>query len=136
VGSEAGLGDPACIDAGLGERAIAAFNARHLTEYGHIREGEVPETTGVRLVTSVETPLPPARGGFTAPATTPAPLKTRRANLGEGFNETPVYSGVLLAAGSAITGPAIIEETFTTIVVYPGWEAVMDDAGDCELRRA
>jgi N-methylhydantoinase A len=31
--------------------------------------------------------------------------------------------------------PAIIEETFTTIVVYPGWKAQLDDAGDYELTR-
>jgi N-methylhydantoinase A len=30
-------------------------------------------------------------------------------------------------------GPSIIEETFTTIVVYPGWTARVDDAGDYEL---
>ncbi len=30
-------------------------------------------------------------------------------------------------------GPAIIEENFTTIVVYPGWNARLDDAGDYEL---
>jgi N-methylhydantoinase A len=34
-----------------------------------------------------------------------------------------------------VTGPAIIEETFTTIVVYPGWKAEVDDAGDYELTR-
>lgn len=34
-----------------------------------------------------------------------------------------------------IVGPSIIEETFTTIVVYPGWKAQVDDAGDCELTR-
>ena len=34
-----------------------------------------------------------------------------------------------------VPGPAIIEETFTTIGVYPGWQAVVDDAGDYELTR-
>jgi N-methylhydantoinase A len=34
-----------------------------------------------------------------------------------------------------IESPAIIEETFTTIVVYPGWEATLDDAGDYVLAR-
>jgi N-methylhydantoinase A len=35
-----------------------------------------------------------------------------------------------------VTSPAIIEETFTTIVVYPGWEAGLDDAGDYLLTRS
>jgi len=29
----------------------------------------------------------------------------------------------------------VIEETFTTIAVYPGWEAVVDDASDYGLTR-
>ncbi len=34
------------------------------------------------------------------------------------------------------TDAALIEETFTTIAVYAGWEAVLDDAGDSRLERA
>jgi N-methylhydantoinase A len=136
VGAETGLGDPKFIDQELGSRAIAAFNARHMAEYGHIREGEVPEITGVRLVTSVETPLPPAGGGFAASHVLAAPSKSRRANLGQGYSDTPVYSGPSLVPGNEMTGPAIVEETFTTIVVYAGWHAILDDAGDYELRRA
>jgi N-methylhydantoinase A len=32
-----------------------------------------------------------------------------------------------------VQGPAIVEETYTTIAVYPGWEARLDDAGDYVL---
>ena len=46
------------------------------------------------------------------------------------------FLGTDLAPGHAVPGPAIIEETFTTIVVYPGWNAVVDDAGDYELTRS
>ncbi|MFC3214934.1 hypothetical protein [Novosphingobium panipatense] len=35
-----------------------------------------------------------------------------------------------------VTSPAIIEETFTTIVVYPGWKAQIDRAGDYQLVRS
>ena len=134
VASEQGAGAPGFLDDGLGARAIASFNARHMAEYGHIREGEVPEITGVRLVTSVATPLPPARGGFTSSSQSAAHAKTRPANLGLGYAETPIYAGPALVPGHVVKGPAIIEETFTTIVVYPGWQALVDDAGDYELR--
>ena len=63
------------------------------------------------------------------------PASTRRANLGKGFAETPVFSGDQLVPGQSVAGPAIIEERFTTIVVYPGWKAAVDDAGDYELIR-
>lgn len=127
--------DLSFADDSLGQRAIDAFNARHQEEYGHIRDAELPEIIGVRLVTRVETPSPVVRAGFSSEANTPEPVKSRRANLGEGYADTPVYRGAALQPGCEIAGPAIIEETFTTIVVYPGWRAVMDDSGDYELRR-
>ena len=93
----------------------------------------LPEIAGVRLVAQVVTPSPDAKGGFTASGGTPKPAKTRRANLGKGYAETPIYLGVDLGPGDEVPSPAIIEETFTTIVVYPGWKARIDDAGDYEL---
>jgi len=66
----------------------------------------------------------------------PVPAKHRRANLGAGFAQVPVYLGQDLAPGMEVAAPAIIEESFTTIVVYPGWKARIDDAGDYELVRA
>jgi len=37
------------------------------------------------------------------------------------------------ASGDWGDGPAIIEESFTTVVVYPGWRAVLDQSGDYVL---
>ena len=135
IKSQGKLHDLAFIDEQIGSRAIALFNARHMEEYNHIREHEVPEVTGVRLASHVDTPSPGASAGFTAKAAAAKPAKTRRANLGQGFAETPVYLGADLSPGSTVASPAIIEETFTTIVVYPGWKARVDDAGDYELVR-
>ena len=46
---------------------------------------------------------------------------------GEGLaHETPVYDGALLGAGDRITGPAVIQEVTTTIVIEPGWMAELD----------
>ena len=135
VSAAAKLGDLSFIDEALGAQAITLFNARHMEEYNHIREHEVPEVTGVRLASHVVTPSPAAGAGFTAPASTAKPAKTRRANLGKGFGDVPVYLGSELAPGMSVPSPAIIEESFTTIVVYPGWNARVDDAGDYELVR-
>ena len=61
--------------------------------------------------------------------------RRRRANLGEGFADTAIHRGPDLRPGDRVGAPAIIEETFTTIVVYPGWEAWVDDVGDYWLER-
>jgi N-methylhydantoinase A len=128
--------DLSFVDETLGPRAVEAFNRRHMEEYGHVREGETPEVVGVRLASQVETPAPPVTRGLTAPSVPAAPAKRRRANLGGGYEETAIHLGSDLKPGHLVVGPAIIEETFTTIVVYPGWQAVVDDGGDYELTRA
>ena len=135
VQTNRGVNDLSFVDAGIGQRAIEAFNARHMEEYGHIREGETPEIVGVRLATFVDTAAPPVARGFAA-TSAPAPVaKRRRANLGAGYQETDIFDGGALKSGHEIVGPAIIEESFTTIVVYPGWKAQVDDAGDYELTK-
>jgi len=131
-----GVQDLSFVDATLGALAVEAFNARHLEEYGHVREGETPEVTGVRLATHVDTPSPAVGSGFAAPTFAVRAAKTRPANLGHGYQQTDIYLGSDLKPGHQLAGPAIIEETFTTIVVYPGWNARIDDAGDYELNRA
>ncbi len=123
------------LDAGFGDKALAAFNKRHMEEFDHIREGELPEIIGVRLISAVDTASPFVGEGFSAPSAAATPAKHRRANLGEGYQETPVYLDTTLVPGHEVMGPAIIETTFTTIVVYPGWKALVDDAGDYELRK-
>ena len=44
----------------------------------------------------------------------------------KGFQDTPIYDGSLIRPGHLISGPAVIEEPDTTIVVYPGQEAMAD----------
>ena len=49
---------------------------------------------------------------------------------------TPIWDGPRLTPGQAILGPAIIEEPFTTIVVYPGQHATIDASGNCLITRS
>jgi N-methylhydantoinase A len=135
IASKTGARDLSFVDSNIGQKAIDAFNTMHAAEFGHIREGELPEITGVRLATSVETAAPNVTKGFSAKKYIAKPNKMRRANLGEGYKETPIFHGPDLKPGAAVMGPAVIEEIFTTIVVYPGWKANVDDAGDYELNK-
>ena len=44
-----------------------------------------------------------------------------------------VYDGEALGAGDAIDGPAVIEETTTTIVIEPGWQCKLEPSGAYRL---
>ena len=121
------------VDESMREAVIDRFHSAHEREYGHRREGEEPEITSVRLETSAAITQPEFRSGFTAAQRDARWVKKRRVNLGQGFQETRVYDGSHLEPGDRVNVPGIIEETFTTIVVYPGWQALVDDAGDYVL---
>ena len=123
-------------DDAMREAVVADFHARHEAEYGHRRDSEEPEITGVRLASSAPVTRPDFTGGFEATRREAKPHGTRLANLGRGFEETAVHHGPELEPGHVVRAPALIEESFTTIVVYPGWEATLDDAGDYLLKRS
>lgn len=136
VAEKRGPRDLSFVTPALRDAAVERFHRLHEAEYGHARRGEAPEITGVRLLAYAEVPAPRFGAGHTAPRREPPPPRTRRANLGDGFKETAVYRGPALRPGDAVRGPAVVEETFTTIAVYPGWIARVDDAGDYALERA
>ncbi len=133
--AQGGVDELGWLDESLGQRALRLFNERHVEEYGHIREDELPEVTGVRLVARVPTPSPMSAKPE-MPGERKAPIaSTRLANLGNGHLETNIIDGSAMAPGDYVIGPAIIAEVFTTIVVYPGWRADVDGAGDYVMRR-
>jgi N-methylhydantoinase A len=64
-------------------------------------------------------------------------LRSRRQAFFDGrFVDTPVYDGDRVGHGHRIEGPAIVEERFTTMVVYPGWTAELDRHGNYSVTRA
>ena len=130
-----GTRDLSFVDEAMLAAVIEDFHREHEACYGHRREGEVPEITGTRLRTSVEVTCPLFAAGFEAPQRAATPTGTRQANLGRGFEDTRIYNGPDLRPGHTIDGPGIIEERFTTIVVYPGWKALLDDAFDYVLNQ-
>ena len=64
-----------------------------------------------------------------------AALRSRRPVWFESrFVDTPVYDGDKLGFGHRLEGPAVIEERFTTIVLYPGQTAELDRHGNYLIR--
>ena len=130
-----GARDLAFAGPSLVAEIVERFHQRHEQEYGHRRATEEPELTGVRLTASAEVAGPRFGKGTSATRREPAPALVRRANLGRGFEDAAIHRGPALRSGDVVRAPAVIEETFTTIAVYPGWEARVDDAGDYGMTR-
>lgn len=110
------------------------FHDLHLRDRGFCFRANQPIVRGVRIVGRGETPTP-RRLAEPGPITDPEAARkgTRAAYFGEGFCDTPVYDGTVLAAGTTINGPALIEEPFTVIVVPPTMQAQLDELGNYVL---
>jgi N-methylhydantoinase A len=60
-------------------------------------------------------------------------IGARKAFFRGRYIPTPVYDGPRLVPGQTILGPAIVEEPFTTIVVYPQQRATVDQWGNYSI---
>jgi N-methylhydantoinase A len=82
-----------------------------------------------RITAHLESPLPQA-GAITETEAGEA-YELRQAYFGGDSDEpTPVYRGSILLRGAKVSGPAIIEEPTTTIVIYPGMAARVTGFGN------
>jgi N-methylhydantoinase A len=53
-----------------------------------------------------------------------------------GVQEAAIYDGDMLEPGMSFTGPAIIEEAGTTVVIPPGLPCHVDDYGNYIIQTA
>ncbi len=129
LSSETKIEDATLID--LAER----FHDQHEAERGFSFKAQAPILRGLRLAARGCTPKPDrlAEMGVASDASK-AQSGTRAAYFGDGFIDTPVYEGRQLGAGAKITGPALIEEPFTVVVVPPGGNIVIDKSGNYLLK--
>jgi len=131
----------------------SAFEARHRQLYGYAT-GESIECVNLRVVARLdeamaaphpgphpgplpggerESPHPLPRKGR-APGAGVAVVGTQRAYFAETGEVTmPRHDRATLVAGVVVTGPAVIEDEWSTIIVYPGQRAVADAQGHLVL---
>ena len=112
----------------------ARFHAVHGRRYGHMAQAEAIEIVNFQ-VTAIAAIAKPRLPRFEAPALAHAePRATRPAWFGTGEPcATAVWQRGDLPPGMCIDGPAVIEETTSTIVLYPGQRALVDEHLNIEI---
>jgi N-methylhydantoinase A len=106
----------------------AAFEKRHRQLYGYAT-GENVECVNLRVTARAAEeppPLPVPPSGTSAVAT-----GSHRAYFQErGAVDMPRYDRSCLPTGHLVTGPAMIEDEWSTTIVYPGMRCVADRLGN------
>lgn len=116
--------------------AIRAFHRAHDDRFGYEYEGRQPVeivnigATGFGLFP----PLVTAREERAGCSWHGARKTVRRGVFrGPGEVDLPVYERSLAPVGSVVDGPCVIEQYDATLVVEPGWQAVLDATGQIIL---
>ena len=106
------------------------FDDRHEQHYGTRAADQKVEIVNYRLTARVPLPRPdpkiyPLQGESAVGA-----VKGYRRAYFDGWTECPVYAREKLGHGNRLTGPAIIEQVDSTIVIHPGQKAYVDRFGN------
>ena len=112
------------------------FHDQHLAERGFAFRENSPVLRGVRALVTGHTPHPPTLAESAgAKDLEGARTGSRPVYFGSGFVEAPTFDGGLLGVGVSVSGPALIEERFTVIVIPPGWTAELLESFSFELTK-
>jgi N-methylhydantoinase A len=120
-------------DAAL-ERLIESFHDAHERIFAVREPGQKIELSQWKGRVVVDTAKPPLAAEREHSSDAAQGLQGRVAFFPElGEVEIAVHIGSELAAGTVLTGPALLIEPETTIVVYPGWKAHVSELGNYRL---
>jgi N-methylhydantoinase A len=116
------------LDAAALEGLRARFHEVYAVRYGYANPTEPVEVVTWKLSAVGGSPRI-ALAKAAAPSADLRRKGTRRAYFPEarGYTDTPVYDRYELAAGTSLTGPAIVEERESTTVLPPGVTATVDE---------
>jgi len=112
----------------------ADFHETYEREYTYRLDAPV-EVVGIHLVASAEVgKLTMTREELGDADAAPAQKATRTVDYAlEGVHEAAIYNGDRLRPGMAFEGPAVIEDSGTTIVVHPGDRVTCDGYGNIHI---
>jgi N-methylhydantoinase A len=130
-----GVADEAAL-----ERLIESFHDAHERIFAVREPGQRIEMSQWKGRVIADTAKPPLGASDRRAAGAAGAQSQPRARLAFfpelGEVEIPVHLGGQLAPGTSIAGPALVIEPETTIVVYPGWSAVVSTLGNYKLELA
>ena len=110
------------------------FKKEYQKQFGHWIDDRQIELESIRVVASLNSVN---RAGLTHGKSVhhQCALKTKQVWFRSGYMETPVYHSESLNAGDRFSGPAIILDPHSTVVVETGWQADLKASGAILLTR-
>jgi 5-oxoprolinase (ATP-hydrolysing) len=113
------------------------FEAEHKSRYGFIQLEKtlIVESASLEVIQKIDTPEESLITRTRSIDEPPASVETVRMFTADKWHDTPVYRRENLQPEDSISGPAIIVEKISTIVVEPLWEARLTERNHLILQR-
>ena len=107
---------------------VGRFHDAHRRRYGHMAENEAVEIVNFQVTAVAALPRPPLRRYPRGDGSPAQPRTMRGVHLGSAEPvHVPVFHRSDLAPGAEINGPAVVEEKTSTLVLYAGQTARIDE---------
>ena len=127
------------LDADSVSTILESFHQRHRELYTYDERDSNVELVNIEVavigkISKPKLPTLPAQQGDISRAKT----GSREMLFDQAYDwiETPIYDGEKFGAGAVVTGPALIQEPTTTVVIKDGWQAELHETGTYKLTRA
>lgn len=114
-----------------------AFDAAYLRTYDRILKGGTRRVINLRTAVTGRRPrfdlstLAPAGGSVEA-----AHVTMRQVHFGDAWHDTAIYNRLSLPVGARISGPVILEQPDTTVLIEPDLVGVIDALGNTIIERS
>ena len=109
---------------------LSAFHAAYEQIYGYVDLTAPVELVDLRLQVVGTVPRPPAPPAAETTARSIRAPALRRVYLDGGFVDAGVYQRAALRPGDGFTGPAVVEQYDTTVLVPSGYRVRVDGWGN------
>jgi N-methylhydantoinase A len=130
------LVDAGPLDAAGVTALCESFHDVHDRTFGYAYRGEQEvEIVNLRVEALGRVNRPTLVEGESNGTGDATPTTTRPVWFAGGLLDCPIYARDGLAPGTAFTGPAVVEEFGSTIVVRPGWRVSVDPHRNLKLER-
>jgi len=107
------------------------FEAEYQRLFGHVQPDAPVETVKLRMTASGRVDgCPTSRLAKADGDAAPADHREVYVDAEQGRRSLPIFDGAKLTFGHAVTGPAIIEEATTTVLIGPGDRLRVDETGN------
>ena len=114
---------------------VSRFEAAHMARFGFLSRETPLEAESIQVEVIGHSRAVPLGQPPQATEAPPRPLDIYDTYVEGEWVATPFFDRASIPAGYPVTGPAVIIEPTSTVVVEPGWQATITTSGDLVMER-